>query len=123
MLAVRLLVSVPQPVTYGLLLVEELLLATLLTVALLEDAALLLVLLEELELDEELELLLEEDAVTAGPTEHQAESVNALPPVNSESEQVKLPVSVAYTKVPAFPSATLWVPLIVQTEPTCAHFV
>ena len=67
----------PQPVTYGLLLVDELLLATLVTaelleeLELLEEAALLLALLDELELAAELEALLEE-VVTVGPTEHQA---------------------------------------------------
>ena len=86
-----------------------------------DDAVLLLALLEALELEVVLELL--EDAVAVGPTEHQAAVVNALPPVNSDCEQVKLPVNVAYTKVPAFPSATLCVPVIAQTEPTWAHFV
>jgi len=47
-------------------------------------------------LEEALEVLLEELLeVLAGPTEHQAESVKALPPVKSDREQVKLPVSVA----------------------------
>ncbi len=121
----------PQPVTYGLLLVDELLLATLATTELLEEieelelleaAALLLALLDELELAVELDALLEE-VVTVGPTEHQAVLVKALPPVNSDRAQVKLPVSVAYTKLPDLPSATEWVPVIVQLDPTWAHFV
>ena len=59
--------------------------------ALLDEAELLalLELLEELALLEE---LLDE---TAGPTEHHAESAKALPPVNRDWEQVKLPVRVA----------------------------
>ena len=89
-------------------------------------------------LEEELDLLLEDDDVdeldallvedellddAVGPTEHQAESAKALPPVNSDCEQVKLPVSVAYTKTPDLPRATVCVPLMVQVLPTCAHFV
>jgi len=86
-------------------------------------------LLDEEEDEEELDLLLEDDAVdelldeAVGPTEHQAESAKALPPVNSDWEQVKLPVSVAYTKTPDLPRATVCVPVMVQVLPTCAHFV
>jgi hypothetical protein len=93
-----------------------------------EDELLELDLLLEDE-EEELDLLLEDDEVdellddAVGPTEHQAESAKALPPVNSDWEQVKLPVSVAYTKTPDLPSATVCVPVMVQVLPTCAHFV
>jgi hypothetical protein len=93
---------------------------------------------DELLEEEELDLLLEDDDVdeleallveeellddAAGPTEHQAESEKALPPVNCDWEQVKLPVSVAYTKTPDLPRATVCVPVMVQVLPTCAHFV
>ena len=94
-----------------------------------EDALLLLAALlaaEEALLEEAAEdALLDEleAALTAGPTEHQAESANALPPENRDCEQVKLPVSVAYTKLPALPRATWCVPLMVQLEPTWAHLV
>lgn len=90
---------------------------------LLEEAAELEELFEELEL---LELLgaeeLDELALASGPTEHHALLVKLLLG-NSEVWQVKLPVSVAYTKEPDFPSATEWVPVMLQVFPTCAHFV
>ncbi len=77
--------------------------------------------LDELEeLDELLELEDEPDAV--GPIEHQAELLKLLDG-NSAGSQVKLPVSVAYTKEPDLPRATEWVPLMLQVPPTCAHFV
>lgn len=50
--------------------------------------------------------------------EHQAESVKALPPLNRLLLQVKLPLSVAYTKLPDLPNATLRVPLMLQLPPT-----
>ena len=66
---------------------------------------------DELELlDEELledELELEDDELlTTAPTEHHAEVVKEFVG-NSESWQVKLPVRLAYTKLPDLPSATL----------------
>jgi len=72
----------------------------------------------ELAWDDELDEL----AVTSGPTEHQALLVKLLAG-NSVVRQVKLPVSVAYTKEPDFPRATEWVPVMLQVLPTCAHFV
>jgi hypothetical protein len=133
-----LLVSVPQPVTYGsddtllATLDEELLafelLELLATLELLELATLELLDLELLELAtlELLELdateLLEDDDV-AGPTEHHAEVVKVLLG-KAEPMQAKLSVFVAYTKLPDWPRATECVPLIVQVAPVfCAHLV
>jgi hypothetical protein len=85
--------------------VLELLAALLLATLLLE-----LLLLETLDAAEEL--------VVVFAYEHQAESLNALPPLNSLLLQVKLPLSVAYTKLPDLPRATLRVPLMLQLLPT-----
>ncbi len=74
---------------------------------------------ELLELDDEELLELPE---AAGPIEHQAELLKLLDGNNFVS-QVKLPVSVAYTKEPDLPSATVCVPLMVQAPPTWAHLV
>lgn len=77
------------------------------------------------ELFEELELAadeLDELAATSGPTEHHALLLKLLVG-NREVRQVKLPVSVAYTNEPDFPSATEWVPVMVQAPPTWAHLV
>ncbi|PAS99921.1 MAG: hypothetical protein BSR46_05620 [Candidatus Dactylopiibacterium carminicum] len=61
---------------------------------LLEDCDAELALLDEL-LDDAAEELAEDEVPAAGPTEHQAESGMALPPLNRDLAQVKLPVSVA----------------------------
>ncbi len=63
-----------------------------------------------------------DDAALAGPIEHQALLVKLLAG-KSEVWQVKLPFSVAYTKEPDLPSATEWLPLMLQAPPTCAHLV
>lgn len=78
-------------------------------------------------LDDELELLeelleLEDELLTTAPTEHQAEVVKEFVG-NSDSWQVKFPVRFAYTKLPDLPSATLWVPVMLQALPTWAHLV
>lgn len=96
-------------------LLEALLLAALeaLLEALLEDeAAALLATLDELD----------ELAGLAGPIEHQALLVKLLAG-KSDVWQLKLPVSVAYTKLPDLSSATEWVPLMLQLPPIWAHFV
>lgn len=77
---------------------------------------------DELLLEDELELLDDELLLTTAPTEHQAEVVKEFVG-NNESWQVKLPVRLAYTKLPDLPSATLWVPVMLQAAPTWAHLV
>ncbi len=117
------LVSVPQPVTYGSPPEEELLELDELDEELLDEDELLVLDDEELLLeldDEELDELLE--LLTSGPMEHQAEVVKLFAG-NADSAQLKLPVRLAYTKLPALPSATLWVPVMLHVPPTCAHFV
>ena len=69
-----------------------------------------------------LDATLDELAETVGPTEHQALAAKLFDG-NSEAWQVKLPVSVAYTKEPDLPSATVCVPLMAQAAPSCAHFL
>ena len=76
---------------------------------------------EELLDEDELELL-DEELLTTAPTEHQAEVVKEFVG-NRDSWQVKLPVRLAYTKLPDLPRATLWVPLIAQVSPTWPHLV
>lgn len=70
-----------------------------------------------------LEAALLEEALTSGPMEHQAEVVKLLLG-KAEPIQAKLPVLVAYTKLPDLPSATVCVPLIEQLAPVfCTHFL
>ncbi|GAA5172246.1 hypothetical protein [Viridibacterium curvum] len=69
-------------------------------------------------LDEELD-----EALAVGAYEHHAE-VPKLLLGKALPVHAKLPVLVAYTNVPDFPSATERVPLMVQVAPVfCAHFV
>ncbi len=50
---------------------------------------------EEDAADEAEEAAAEEALLPSGPTEHQAESAKLLPPLNSDFEQLKLPLRVA----------------------------
>lgn len=81
------------------------------------------VLLDAAELPALLELLDDEELeATDGSYEHQGVPLMEIAG-NSDTAQVNDPVSVAYTKVPDLPKATLWVPLIEQVAPAFTHLV
>ena len=80
-------------------------------------------LLDAAELPALLELLDDEELEAAdGSYEHQGVPLMEIAG-NSDASQVNDPVSVAYTKVPDLPKATLWVPLIEQVAPAFTHLV